>query len=84
MIVFTPFFLGASIHVPDAEDISSPGRLAEWMDQHKVTVTHLTPGKETKQMFQQPVDFLIALLSFDAFFFFEHSHGSAPDGKRGV
>jgi len=36
--------LGASIHIPDSEDISQPGKLAEWMNQHKVSVTHLTPG----------------------------------------
>jgi L-aminoadipate-semialdehyde dehydrogenase len=36
--------LGAELHVPTAEDIGTPGRLAEWMDDSKVTVTHLTPA----------------------------------------
>lgn len=43
--VFTPLFLGASLFVPSADDIGSPGRLAEWMSQVQATVTHLTPGK---------------------------------------
>lgn len=42
--VFTPLFLGAELHVPTAEDIGTPGRLAEWMNDSKVTVTHLTPA----------------------------------------
>ncbi|KAG1813110.1 hypothetical protein EV424DRAFT_1473505 [Suillus variegatus] len=42
--IFTPLFLGAELHVPTAEDIGTPGRLAEWMDDSNVTVTHLTPA----------------------------------------
>jgi L-aminoadipate-semialdehyde dehydrogenase len=42
--MFTPLFLGASLYVPTADDIGTPGRLAEWMDDNKVTVTHLTPA----------------------------------------
>ena len=37
-------FFGAQLHVPTADDIGTPGRLAEWMDDCKVTVTHLTPA----------------------------------------
>lgn len=43
--MFTPLFLGAELHVPTADDIGTPGRLAEWMAESEVTVTHLTPGK---------------------------------------
>ena len=43
--VFTPLFLGAQLHVPTADDIGTPGRLAEWMADREVTVTHLTPGQ---------------------------------------
>lgn len=42
--IFTPLFLGSQLHIPTAEDIGIPGRLAEWMHQSKVTVTHLTPA----------------------------------------
>ncbi|KAL4068584.1 hypothetical protein V8B97DRAFT_1973578 [Scleroderma yunnanense] len=42
--IFTPLFFGAELYVPTAEDIGTPGRLAEWMDDSKVTVTHLTPA----------------------------------------
>lgn len=42
--IFTPLFLGAELHVPTADDIGTPGRLAEWMADSQVTVTHLTPA----------------------------------------
>jgi L-aminoadipate-semialdehyde dehydrogenase len=42
--VFTPLFFGAQLHVPTADDIGTPGRLAEWMAASQVTVTHLTPA----------------------------------------
>ncbi|KAF8434536.1 hypothetical protein L210DRAFT_3553148 [Boletus edulis BED1] len=42
--IFTPLFFGAELYVPTAEDIGTPGQLAEWMDANKVTVTHLTPA----------------------------------------
>ncbi|BGP34854.1 large subunit of alpha-aminoadipate reductase [Rhodotorula toruloides] len=42
--IFTPLFLGASLYIPTAEDIGTPGRLAEWMADNAVTVTHLTPA----------------------------------------
>ncbi|PRP80975.1 aminoadipate-semialdehyde dehydrogenase [Planoprotostelium fungivorum] len=42
--IFTPLYLGAEIHVPDADDIGNPGQLAKWMREHEITVTHLTPA----------------------------------------
>lgn len=42
--IFTPLFFGAELHVPTAEDIGIPGRLAEWMSTRRVSVTHLTPA----------------------------------------
>lgn len=42
--MFTPLFFGAQLHVPTADDIGTPGRLAEWMAISQVTVTHLTPA----------------------------------------
>jgi L-aminoadipate-semialdehyde dehydrogenase len=42
--VFTPLFFGAELHVPTSDDIGTPGRLAEWMADSTVTVTHLTPA----------------------------------------
>jgi L-2-aminoadipate reductase len=42
--VFTPLFFGAQLHVPTADDIGIPGRLAEWMADSEVTITHLTPA----------------------------------------
>ncbi|RHZ74178.1 hypothetical protein Glove_227g80 [Diversispora epigaea] len=42
--IFTPLFFGAELHVPTNEDIGIPGKLAEWMAKHQVTVTHLTPA----------------------------------------
>ncbi len=42
--VFTPLQMGASICIPDPEDIGVPGRLGEWMKGAGVTITHLTPA----------------------------------------
>lgn len=42
--MFTPLFFSAQLHVPTADDIGTPGRLAEWMAASEVTVTHLTPA----------------------------------------
>ena len=41
--IFTPLFLGAQLLVPSKEDIQHE-KLAEWMRDHKPTVTHLTPA----------------------------------------
>ncbi|RFU30750.1 hypothetical protein B7463_g5578, partial [Scytalidium lignicola] len=41
--IFTPLYLGAEILVPSKEDIQHE-KLAEWMREHKPTVTHLTPA----------------------------------------
>jgi amino acid adenylation domain-containing protein len=42
--VFTPACLGASLHVPDPNDILAPARLREWMNREAITVAHLTPS----------------------------------------
>lgn len=42
--IFTPLFFGAELHIPTADDIGTPGRLAEWMAASKASVTHLTPA----------------------------------------
>ncbi|BFZ59290.1 large subunit of alpha-aminoadipate reductase [Saitoella coloradoensis] len=42
--IFTPLFLGAQLLVPTADDIGTPGRLAEWMAENGASVTHLTPA----------------------------------------
>jgi len=42
--IFTPLFLGAKLLVPTVDDIGTPGRLAEWMDENGATITHLTPA----------------------------------------
>ncbi|TFK71908.1 alpha-aminoadipate reductase Lys1p [Pluteus cervinus] len=42
--MFTPLFFGAQLYVPTADDIGTPGRLAEWMADSEVTITHLTPA----------------------------------------
>ncbi|KAK3329989.1 hypothetical protein B0H66DRAFT_508823 [Apodospora peruviana] len=41
--IFTPLFLGGQLLVPSREDIQHE-KLAEWMREHKPTVTHLTPA----------------------------------------
>lgn len=42
--MFTPLFLGAQLLVPTADDIGTPGKLADWMSEYGATVTHLTPA----------------------------------------
>ncbi len=42
--IFTPLSIGATLSIPSQEDITSPGRLAEWMEQEQITVAHLTPA----------------------------------------
>ena len=42
--MFTPLFLGAQLLVPTADDIGTPGKLAEWMATYEANVTHLTPA----------------------------------------
>ncbi|HEY3570035.1 MAG TPA: amino acid adenylation domain-containing protein, partial [Thermoanaerobaculia bacterium] len=42
--LFTPLYLGATIVVPDPEDIGIAGRLAAWVAREGVTVAHLTPA----------------------------------------
>ncbi|KAI8805276.1 hypothetical protein BJ742DRAFT_409393 [Cladochytrium replicatum] len=42
--IFTPLFLGAQLRIPTPEDIGQPGRLAQWMGENEVTITHLTPA----------------------------------------
>jgi amino acid adenylation domain-containing protein len=42
--LFTPLWLGATLCVPDPEEMARPGWLAGWMAREGVTVTHLTPA----------------------------------------
>ncbi|HYV13035.1 MAG TPA: amino acid adenylation domain-containing protein [Pyrinomonadaceae bacterium] len=42
--VFTPLQLGASICIPDPDDIPVPGRMAEWMKRENISIAHLTPA----------------------------------------
>ncbi len=41
--IFTPLVTGATLHIPDSDDIGSE-RLAEWMRRESITVAHLTPA----------------------------------------
>jgi amino acid adenylation domain-containing protein len=42
--LFAPLWTGATLCIPDAEDIWAPGRLALWMEREGVTAAHLTPA----------------------------------------
>jgi amino acid adenylation domain-containing protein len=42
--IFTPLWIGATLSIPAPDDILSPGRLPEWMEQQQITVAHLTPA----------------------------------------
>jgi amino acid adenylation domain-containing protein len=42
--IFTPLQLGATICIPDSEDLGAPGRLAAWLRQQAITIANLTPA----------------------------------------
>jgi amino acid adenylation domain-containing protein len=42
--LFTPLWLGGTLHIPDPEAIGSPDRLLEWMQHQELSVVHLTPA----------------------------------------
>lgn len=42
--IFTPLWLGASLHVPTDGDLSSSLGLAAWLRRERVSVAHLTPA----------------------------------------
>jgi amino acid adenylation domain-containing protein len=42
--IFTPLSLGATLCIPDQESIGSPGWLAGWMRQQRISIMHLTPA----------------------------------------
>jgi amino acid adenylation domain-containing protein len=41
--IFTPLWLGATLCIPDPDEILEPGYLSEWMLKQRITVSHLTP-----------------------------------------
>ena len=45
--IFTPLWIGATLVIPNPGHILAPGRLAEWMEQQRITVAHLTPAMGT-------------------------------------
>ncbi len=42
--VFSPLQLGGQLCIPDQNDIETPGRLANWMQGERISVTNLTPA----------------------------------------
>ena len=42
--IFTPLALGASLHIPTDDAIGTPGRLASWIRERRITVANLTPA----------------------------------------
>ncbi|MCL5996213.1 MAG: amino acid adenylation domain-containing protein, partial [Chloroflexi bacterium] len=42
--VFTPLWVGATLCIPAEKDIETPGRLAAWMSEQRITVAHLMPA----------------------------------------
>ena len=51
--IFTPLWVGATLHIPSPEDIFLPGSLSNWMKQRSITVAHLTPAMASL-LCQQP------------------------------
>jgi amino acid adenylation domain-containing protein len=42
--IFTPLLLGATLCIPSAQTIATPGQLGQWMTAQKITFTNLTPA----------------------------------------
>ncbi len=42
--IFTPLSLGATLCIPDQDSIGSPGWLAAWVRQQRISIMHLTPA----------------------------------------
>ncbi|HET9913457.1 MAG TPA: amino acid adenylation domain-containing protein [Anaerolineales bacterium] len=42
--IFTPLWLGATLCIPDQEQMLSPGQLSDWMNEQRISVAHLTPA----------------------------------------
>ena len=42
--IFTPLWIGATLVIPDAEQMLAPGQLSEWMREQQITIAHLTPA----------------------------------------
>lgn len=42
--MFWPIFLGASIVIPDPDQVYEPGWIASWLQRERVSVAHLTPA----------------------------------------
>lgn len=47
--IFTPLTLGATLCIPDPDQMVTSGWLVQWMKQQQITITHLTPA--TAQLF---------------------------------
>ena len=42
--IFTPLWSGATLCVPDPDELGAPGYLTDWMKREKITVAHITPA----------------------------------------
>ena len=65
--IFTPLWLGATLFIPDDETIGTPGQLAAWMAEHKITFAGLTPAMGQILAETAPPDFCLPALR-NAFF----------------
>ncbi|HRV96618.1 MAG TPA: AMP-binding protein, partial [Anaerolineae bacterium] len=41
--IFTALWVGATIYIPNPDQVGIPGYLAQWMQQHEITFAHMTP-----------------------------------------
>ena len=42
--IFTPLFLGATLYIPEQQDIQTSHKLFDWMQEKQVSIAHLTPA----------------------------------------
>ena len=42
--IFTPLYMGATLHIPDPQIARSSDQLADWLRHNEITILHLTPA----------------------------------------
>ena len=45
--IFTPLWLGATLHIPEQEDLEDPSVLADWIREQEISIVHLSPALGT-------------------------------------
>lgn len=42
--IFTPLLVGGTLYIPEQQEMETPGWLAKWLQNNKISVSHITPS----------------------------------------